>query len=159
MQLKPSLLLSAAAAVLMISMPQAANAQSEFLTCVFGAIGSGTISADLSDMAALTATLKPLCCAEGSDDPTCTALNCVDTEVSNFIQIILCLTLFFLTLFFIAYIFIVDTQTQTMVEPCTCGEAMGASAAMAADTQLALLIPPDLFSSTNGKLKCLIVER
>ena len=156
MQLKPSLLLSTAAAVLMISMPQAANAQSEFLTCVFGAIGSGTISADLSDMAALTATLKPLCCTEGSDDPTCTALNCVDTEVSNFIQIILCPHLILSDTIFHC-IFIVDTQTQTMVEPCTCGEAMGASAAMAADTQLALLIPPDLFSSTNGKLKCFLI--
>ena len=89
MQLKPSLLLSTAAAVL-ISMPQAANAQSEFLTCVLGAMAGGTISADLSDMAALTATLKPLCCKEGSDDPSCTALNCVDLEVRNFIQINIC---------------------------------------------------------------------
>ncbi len=81
MQLKPSLHLSTAAAAVLISMPLAANAQGEFLTCAFGAVAAGTITTDFSDMAALTATLKPLCCAEGSDDPTCIALNCVDTEV------------------------------------------------------------------------------
>ncbi len=57
------------------------------------------------------------------------------------------------------FLFVENTKTQTMVEPCTCGEAMGASAAMAADQQLALLIPPDLFSDIDGKLKCSVVER
>ena len=39
-----------------------------------------------------------------------------------------------------------------MVEPCTCGEAMGAQAEMKANVQMAMLVPSDIFSSTDGKL-------
>lgn len=94
MQLKPSLLLSTAAAVL-TSMPLAANAQqSEFLTCVMGAMATGTITiGGDGDMVALTNTLSTLCCI-ASDDPTCVALGCVDLEVRNFVhQIIYCMQL------------------------------------------------------------------
>eukprot|EP00986_Skeletonema_menzelii_P004514 scaffold1543_cov128-Skeletonema_menzelii.AAC.9 len=120
MKLKPSLLLSTAAAVL-TSMPLAANAQQvDFLTCVFGAMASGEVTLDGSDMTALISTLNSLCCKEGNDEAVCTAFSCVDSE------------------------------TNTMVEPCTCGEAMGAQAEMKANVQMAMLVPSDIFSSTDA---------
>ena len=92
MKLKPSLLLSTAAAVL-TSMPLAANAQQvDFLTCVFGAMASGEVTLDGSDMTALISTLNSLCCKEGNDEAVCTAFSCVDSEVRNFVhQIIHCM--------------------------------------------------------------------
>jgi len=80
MQLRPSLLLSTAAAAL-ISMPLAA--QGEFMQCVMQ--NMGLILPLLANTTELTGAVSSLCCGE-TDDPTCAALQCLDFEVRNFIH-------------------------------------------------------------------------
>ncbi|KAK1745823.1 hypothetical protein QTG54_003747 [Skeletonema marinoi] len=80
MQLRPSLLLSTAAAAL-ISMPLAA--QGEFLQCVMQNLG--LILPLMANTTELTGAVSSLCCGE-TDDPTCAALQCLDFETMLMVE-------------------------------------------------------------------------
>jgi len=82
MQLKPSLLLSTAAAAL-ISMPLAA--QGEFLQCVMQNMMGGNITIGSMNTTELTGAVSSLCCGE-TDDPTCAALQCLDFETMLMVE-------------------------------------------------------------------------
>mmetsp|Transcript_12657 Transcript_12657/g.18146 ORF Transcript_12657/g.18146 Transcript_12657/m.18146 type:complete len:196 (-) Transcript_12657:177-764(-) len=75
------------------------------------------------DLTGLTDTVSSLCCPEDTTEATCAALNCI------------------------------DLGTSSMVEPCTCGEAMGAQGAMKTDvvlsSQIAMMVP-DLYPNTDA---------
>mmetsp|Transcript_8418 Transcript_8418/g.13142 ORF Transcript_8418/g.13142 Transcript_8418/m.13142 type:complete len:212 (+) Transcript_8418:68-703(+) len=105
-------------------MPLVAAQQSEFLTCVFSAVMAGDITiGGDGDMSELINSVNSLCCAEGNTEPTCTALNCI------------------------------DLATGSMLEPCTCGEAMEAQKTMKEDVTLSVQISmmvPDLYTNTDG---------
>ena len=125
MQFKPSFILSAILAS--TSTPLLVNAQeaSAFLECVFGAVFTGDITLDGSgDMSEVITAVSTICCGEGIDDPTCTALSCL------------------------------DFATNSMREPCTCGEASQAQAAMKEDAMLSAqiaLMMPTAFTASDGK--------
>mmetsp|Transcript_30797 Transcript_30797/g.39776 ORF Transcript_30797/g.39776 Transcript_30797/m.39776 type:complete len:219 (-) Transcript_30797:756-1412(-) len=84
MQLRPSLLLSTAAAAL-ISMPLAA--QGEFLQCVMQNLG--LILPLMANTTELTGAVSSLCCGE-TDDPTCAALQCLDFETMLMVEPCIC---------------------------------------------------------------------
>jgi len=87
-QLKLSFLLSTAAA---LSLPLAAKAQekeSNFLTCIMQNLFTGGISIG-GDMSQVIASVVASCCPEGTEEPTCTALKCMNYEVSFLVYQIL----------------------------------------------------------------------
>ncbi len=87
-QLKLSFLLSTAVA---LSLPLAAKAQekeSNFLTCIFQSMSSGNITIE-GDLSQVVDSVVASCCPEGTEEPTCTALQCMNYEVSFLVYQIL----------------------------------------------------------------------
>ena len=161
MQLK-SLLLTAAA---LVSMPPAAKAQSEFLTCVLTNMNMAAIDTT-GDTADMIASVNTLCCPADSSAAACTALRCIDFAVRNLIFSIIsdCMHLLYINLFYqpltrnsssvLVKYNVFDFQTKSMVEPCTCGEAMTAQQMMETDLMLAMSINqimPTAFADSNGE--------